>query len=318
MLKMNLDETSLCVHQGGLRGTLFLPRARQRELGQRVSRGKRRTNVTLVATICDNPCIQERIPQFLIANESTFKAKDMTALRLAAGPNVIVLRRKSAWNNEHVMCSIIRRIRVALEDIWGNVQPIIMFDSAALHLTGFRDFFCMSLSCSAAPGSVLRTCKSIGMWAFVTPPHMTWRLAPLDTHVFHPFKIAVQQEYQRLRAGQRHGVVDTVGFVSCVRAAIMRVFRHRNWSHAFEHNGYGSRQSLVHTTTLKDLRLTTVVGLDAGCPNEGELSLCLPTNRAKIVKLVRSLFIDAPSVGEVIDRQDEASGNVLHYCSAYV
>ena len=153
MLKMNLDETSLCVHQGGLRGTIFLPHARRRELGQRVSKGKRRTNVTLVAIICDDSCIQKRVPQFLIANESTFKAKDMPALRLAAGPNVIVLRRKSAWNNEHIMCSIIRRIRATLEDIWETLQPVLMFDAAALHLTGLCISRCITSSviCCARP-----------------------------------------------------------------------------------------------------------------------------------------------------------------------
>ena len=137
MLKINLDETSLCVHQGGLRGTLFLPHARRRELGQRVSKGKRRTNVTLVAIICDDPCLQKYVPQFLIANERTFKAKDMAALRLAAGPNVVVLRRRSAWNNEHIMCSIVQRIRTSLEDVWQTLQPILMFEAAALHLTGW-------------------------------------------------------------------------------------------------------------------------------------------------------------------------------------
>ena len=311
MLKMNLDETSLCVHQGDLRGALFLRKERRRELVQRVTRGKRRTNVTFVATICDDQYIQERIPQFLIANESTFKAKDMIALRLAAGPNVIVLRRKSAWNNEHVMCSITRRIRTSLEEVWATVQSILMFDSAALHLTGLRCSSYMSLSCSAAPGRVLRTCKSIGMWPFVTPPRMTWRLAPLDTHGFHPFKIALKHEYQRRRAGNRHGIVDTVDFVTCVREAVIRVLHRRNWSSAFEHNGYGSRQSLIHTTTLKDLRLASAVGLEPGCPSQGELSLCLPTNKSKIATLVRNLFIDAPCEEDGTDRQDEAAGNVV-------
>ena len=313
MLKMNLDETSLCVHPGGLRGTLFLPHARRRELGQRVSKGKRRTNVTLVAIICDDPCLQKRLPQFLIANESTFKVKDMAALRLAAGPNVIVLRRKSAWNNEHIMCMIIRRIRASLEDIWETLQPILMFDAAALHLTGLWCFFCICEFSLDVPGRVLRTCKSVGIWAFVTPPRMTWRLAPLDTHGFHPFKITLQQEYQRRRAGQRNGIIDTVGFVACVRAAVVAVLHCVNWSGAFEHNGYGSRQGLIHSTTLKDLRLTAIVMLEDGCPTEKELSLCVPANKPKTVKLVRSLFIDAPHVKGETAHPDEPFGNLVKF-----
>ena len=162
------------------------------------------------------------------------------------------------------------------------------------------------------PGKVLRTCKSIGMWVFVTPPRMTWRLAPLDTHGFHPFKIALQQEYQRRRAGLRHGMIDTVGVVVCVRAAVVAVLHCGNWSRAFEHNGYASRQGLIHSTTLKDLRLTTAIMLDGGCPTDEELSLCVPSNKPKTVKLVRSLFIDAPPVEGESAHSDDASGFIVN------
>ena len=124
------------------------------------------------------------------------------------------------------------------------------------------------------------------MLAFVTPPRMTWRFAPLDAHGLHPSKIVLQHEYQRRRAGQRHGVVGTVDFVSCVKAPSISVLQRRNWSCAFEHNGYGSRQQLMHTTTLKDLRLTNAVGLKSGCPTEGKLLPCLPSNNSKIVNLI--------------------------------
>ena len=142
---------------------------------------------------------------------------------------------------------------------------------------------------------------------------MTWRLAPLDTHGFHPFKIALQQEYQRRRAGLRHGIIDAVGFVACVRAAVVTVLHGGNWSRAFEHNGYGSRQGLVHSTTLKDLRLTAAIVLEGGRPTEEELSLCVPSNKPKTVNLVRSLFIDAPHAEEESAHPDEAPGNVVTF-----
>ena len=140
---------------------------------------------------------------------------------------------------------------------------------------------------------------------------MTWRLAPLDTHGFHPFKIALQQECQRRRAGHLHGIIDAVGFVAGVRAAVVTVLHCVNWGGAFEHNGYGSRQALIHLTTLKDLRLTATIILPAGCPSDDELSLCVPSNKAKTMTLLRTLFIAEPRVeGETARPTDTDDGVV--------
>ena len=109
----------------------------------------------------------------------------------------------------------------------------------------------------------------------------------------------------------RHGICDTLDFVACVKEAIIKVFHFRKWSSAFEHNGYGSSQTLVHMSTLADLRLTNPPNVELGCPTVTELSLCLPRNMPNSVQLVRRLFLDAAPVEDATACRDEAAGNAL-------
>ena len=82
ILRINLDETAVCLFQGGCKGTIFTGKKRQRgEAFQRVAKGNRRCYLTHVALICDRADIQPLLPQTLIGNEHTFPARSMAALR---------------------------------------------------------------------------------------------------------------------------------------------------------------------------------------------------------------------------------------------
>ena len=55
-LRINLDETSVCLYQGDAKGTVMRSKTRQRGCdgsAQRVGRKKRRTCLTHIAFICD-------------------------------------------------------------------------------------------------------------------------------------------------------------------------------------------------------------------------------------------------------------------------
>ena len=112
ILRLNIDETSVCLFQGSGRSNVFV--SKKRRVSQHVSRATRRRCMTHVGVICDNTYIQPHLPQVLIGNLATFKAGSMTALRGRAPANVALLRQKSAWNNEAVCAWIVRRIGHAL------------------------------------------------------------------------------------------------------------------------------------------------------------------------------------------------------------
>ena len=95
ILRINMDETSVCSFQGGGKGTVVFKKRRDPpadEPVERASRAKRRCCLTHVAFICDRPDIQPVLPQVLIANETTLPASQLAALQAAAPANVYLVR----------------------------------------------------------------------------------------------------------------------------------------------------------------------------------------------------------------------------------
>ena len=67
-LRLNLDETSVCMYQGDVEGNIMVSKKRAREIVQQVPHAKRRCRMTHVGLICDRPEIQRLLPQVLIIN----------------------------------------------------------------------------------------------------------------------------------------------------------------------------------------------------------------------------------------------------------
>ena len=81
-LIINLDETAVCLLQSIKRGTVIVGKKRKRDSPvQQVSRASRRTYLTHVALICDNPFYQKYLPQVVIGNEHTLLGRDLPTWR---------------------------------------------------------------------------------------------------------------------------------------------------------------------------------------------------------------------------------------------
>ena len=93
---MNLDETGLCLYQGGGRGNVFISKAERRRVAQRVSHARKRTFLTHVGIICDSPTVQPLLPQVIIGSERTFSDAQLAALWEACAPNVFLERGHTA------------------------------------------------------------------------------------------------------------------------------------------------------------------------------------------------------------------------------
>ena len=238
ILRINLDETSVCVFQGGARGTVFVSKKRCRAtLKQAASRKERRSFLTHVAVICDRPEIQRLLPQFIIGNAATLRASDMVKLRSDCPSNVLLVRQKSAWNNEVLCAKIIRRIGLAVEG--AGFQPVLIMDAVKLHLTK----------------SVFAACATARMWPLVVPPQMTFLLQPLDTHAFLPFKHALREANLEVAASSvSGGVCGVARVIGCVCKAIRLVLESRSWERAFDEDGFCAMQSKLSVRVLKELR----------------------------------------------------------------
>ena len=80
VLRINMDETAVCLFQGHGRGNLFLSNT-DRAAVQNVPRGKQRMFLTHVAFICDDSVIQKVLPQVVIGNERAIPQKKLATLK---------------------------------------------------------------------------------------------------------------------------------------------------------------------------------------------------------------------------------------------
>ena len=168
ILLLNLDETSLCLHQGRQKGIICLDRKTWRSLAQPIPHALRRSYISYVSIICDSEAIQRILPQFLIGNAAVVKRRSMPELVRKLSPNVHLWRRKSAWVNERVMLDILRHLHSALRPYLGELQPILLSDAAPPHTTPL----------------VFRMARRLCIWPLTVPATLTWLLQPLDTHGF--------------------------------------------------------------------------------------------------------------------------------------
>jgi hypothetical protein len=281
LLRVNLDETSVCLFQGGRAGAIFCTKKRARpQPCESVSLQKRRTFMSHVALICDNAALQPAMPQFVLANNKTLSAGQLAAMTHACPSNVTILRQKSAWNNRFVSARIVRALRAALEPHMADVQPVLLMDTAKLHY---------------AKG-VLAACRRACIWVVMIPPKMTWLLQPLDTHAFYRFKVQLQRAYLRVRASKADGQATIEDFMPCLWEAIRVVLQGVVWSRAFLGDGFGQRQRQLSTRVLDHLQMDGASEIAKTRPTLDQLRVCFPKRASVPSKSLWGPF-DEPVAG---------------------
>ena len=268
ILRINLDETSVCLFQGTGKGTVFYSRKRQAPSGEPVqpaSRKNRRTCLTHVGVICDDPALQPLLPQYVIGNFATFLLRDWRALQASCPSNVVLVRQKSAWNNTQLFVNIVHRLGVVLRPFLCSLQPVLLMDACRLHF--------------AKP--VLKACFSSHLWPVFVPARLTWLLQPCDTHVFQQYKMQLRAAYQASRVNTPRGNLNILEFMSCLYNVIRQFVQGNRWAFAFDRDGFGSSQSELSIYIRRQLQLEDPLVVSAARPSQEQLSLCFP-RRAKV------------------------------------
>ena len=262
ILKVNLDETAVCIFQGGAKGNVLLSKRHLRghRLVQKVPRGRTRTYLTHVAFICDQPEIQAVLPQFVIGNEATLPAAMMPSLRAACPNFVHLVRQKSAWNNQVLCATIVRTLALALRPYLGAFQPVLLLDTVRFH---FADL-------------VLNACCRWQIWLLFVPAKTTWLLQALDTHVFMAFKSFLAKAYQQARIDAGRMDLSISQFLPCLYKAMQEVLLNRAWGVAFEKNGFGRGQENVSARILQELGLDLPLQVSMDRPSLEDLRSVFP------------------------------------------
>ena len=181
LLMVNMDETAICSFQGYFQGNVVAHRESGEEPIQPYNRGRRRLHVSYCCFICNNRQIQKRLPQVILMNEKACSNAEYARLLQACPSNVYVKRSKSAWNNEEIMCIMVRLLHVHLKDVWNDYHIVLFLDAFGGHIHH----------------NVQVQCNRCSIVLIIIPANLTWLLQPCDTHVFSIFKNQVNFESKR-------------------------------------------------------------------------------------------------------------------------
>ena len=137
LVKINIDETRIGYFFTGGKGNAKATKRSaplRRVLRQRVPKSALRAGITHVAIVCDDPSLQPKLPQVLIANERVIPARCLGAIVDALPDNVVLLRRKSGWNNTELMCIVVELLEQALFRWAPDGFAVLLMDAARIHL----------------------------------------------------------------------------------------------------------------------------------------------------------------------------------------
>ena len=216
--------------------------------------------MTYVAIICDDAAVQRTLPQFLIGNCSLLKQREMPELLSNLGPNVRLLRRKSAWVNNGTMLEILRELHASIFPLFSELQPIMLFDAAPPHTRA----------------SVFRMARRLQIWPLPIPAGCTYLLQPLDTHAFASFKRRLEQFNQGAQVEAGRSDLELGKLLDSVSAAIQEVILDQSWEHAFERDGFGFAQLALSQRVRAELAIEGSPRCNAERPALEEVACCFP------------------------------------------
>ena len=271
VLRLNLDETSVCLFQGGVKGNVFVTKGMRAR--QRVPLWKRRCFLTHVAIICDQPQIQPRLTQFIVGNWVALPQRLMPELRDACPPNVLLMRRRSAWLDQHLCAMIIRMLGRVLAAQAPGYQPVLILDAARIHCTR----------------KVLLAANAAGIRLVLVPAKLTWLLQPLDVYGLAVWKRRLEQLYQEARIREGVGDLPLATFLQCIYDTTRQVLQGTRWAPAFAGCGYGARQTQVSEHVRTSLGVDGRLRVPATRPTLDDLALCFP-RRTRVLPLASVLW----------------------------
>lgn len=137
---MNLDETALRFYykpRTGLRITRTGLAAclSPCEMVHHTSKAQQSKAMTHVAVVFDDTTIQPKLPQVLLARESTVLARDLPGIMASLNGNVHLWRLKSGWIDAAVMAEVLKLIGAALAPFMDRYQPIFLMDAHEAHFS---------------------------------------------------------------------------------------------------------------------------------------------------------------------------------------
>ena len=292
-LLLNLDETSIPVVFTNWKGTVMVRNGRSAWATprQKVTKTETRMYFTLVAIICDDPTLQPLLPQVMFVGASCLTQSQFATLREELPDNVYVKRMPNGWSNAEQHKLIIRILSMTLAP-FSDVQPILTFDAAPLHVTA----------------DVLAEIRAGGLLFMLVPAKLTWLLQPLDTHAFLKLKLYLKQRFAASLIEDEPNVNRVARMVRLVISAIRKVLQGHRWQVAFQQTGLWRDQALIKSFIKRNLQYDQLPYISDARPSMEMLRKCWPKTRPFHEELVQGLVPPLPA--EMVESPAVATSSV--------
>ena len=272
-LIINMDEASLAYHVGGGVGTVLRtqPLSSLRP-ADRSRLSDRRGNVTYLASICNDPSLNSKLPQILLGNTHRFSLRLLGQAKGFLPDNIILWRESSAWNNRQVMQRYIQVLCKSLEECMAERSVFLVVDMAPCHI--HPDVRAMAMK--------------TGIRMLLVPGGLTGALQPLDTHVFREFRRKLQALWLESRSSVPRGELCMSDWLKVVRGAILSVVAGKDWQCAFEQTGILFFQSHLTAQRLHLLGWEACPQVAPGLPGLGQGGAMFPRrSKANVAEWVQ-------------------------------
>ena len=230
-LVINVDESSIGFHWGGLFGTVV----GSGSATDKVKSTTAKARATYICAVTHDHEVQQLLPQVLLGNTRCFT----TAFVQRAAelfPHLVVWREKSAWNTHRLMARYLRCLGDRFGPILDTRQVYLLLDLAPCHLHD----------------SLFDLAYTLGLRFLYIPPGMTSFLQPCDSHVFAAFKHDLQEAWRQRKANAPAGQVTLEIWLEIVASAIAKLAS-KPWRRAFDSNGVIERQQQISPSLVRKL-----------------------------------------------------------------
>lgn len=241
-----------------------------------LSRSEMRTNLTLVAFVCNDAVVQSALPQILIIPSRCISEDDCRELQDQMPKQLLILRRAKAWMNEELMLEVIELLAHRIAHLHMGREWILYADAFQAHLTS----------------KVLRSIGRRGFRYCSIPTGLTWALQPCDTHLFGSFKhwLRCEMQVQELRVPPHPSRL--ICAVTAVGLVVERRLQGRSWANAFLDVGLTGSQASVSSRVLNKLGFgCTVPHVSTSLPSLQQLECVLPRSRFVAINDLFAFFL---------------------------
>ncbi len=231
VIVVNMDETMLSNVQPLAKGNVICSPTSADVADAIVRRQAPLPRTSLIASICSDEALQKVLPQVRLprtANDQMPSRAVLTAYA-RAGPPQVARHGGTGWAAAPVLCWWLRALRGAILKERPGARIVLVWDCAPSHI-------CVD---------VLSEAKRLAIRIVCIPCKMTWRLQPLDTHVFSRLKHSMRTLEFSARVRALGGTVPPLERIELQGDAIKTTLVDTSWARTMQRSGLSAHPGIV-------------------------------------------------------------------------